>query len=71
MSRTIKKPYRHSRAFDTTCRNHGSCPYCERGRLHNANRTEAESEADLDEYLKNVAEFEYQSHWVSLVIGAN
>lgn len=23
-----RKPYRKSKAFDRSCRNHGSCPYC-------------------------------------------
>lgn len=27
-----RKPYRGSKAFDRTCRNHGSCAYCERQR---------------------------------------
>lgn len=30
-----RKPYKKSKAFDRTCRNHGSCPYCELGRKHN------------------------------------
>ena len=36
-----RKPYRGSRAFDSSCRNHGDCPYCECGRKHaNLRRTE-------------------------------
>lgn len=31
---TIRKPYRGSRRFDTSCRCHGSCPYCRSNRLH-------------------------------------
>ncbi len=27
-----RKPYRKSKAFDTSCRNHGSCPYCKENR---------------------------------------
>lgn len=27
-----RKPYRNSRAFDRTCRNRGSCKWCERNR---------------------------------------
>lgn len=27
-----RKAYRGSKAFDCTCRNHGSCSYCERNR---------------------------------------
>ena len=29
-----RKPYRGSKAFDYTCRNHGSCPWCEENRKH-------------------------------------
>ena len=29
-----RKPYRGSKAIDYTCRNHGSCPWCERNRRH-------------------------------------
>lgn len=36
MSRTRKQPYRKSRAFDASCRCHGSCPWCRGNRLHNA-----------------------------------
>ena len=27
-----RKPYRGAKSFDTTCRNHGSCPYCRSNR---------------------------------------
>ena len=30
-----RKPYRKSKAFDVTCRNHGSCAYCRGNRIHN------------------------------------
>ena len=33
-----RKPYRGSKRFDHTCRNHGSCPYCARNRQHKAKR---------------------------------
>lgn len=29
-----RKPYRGSKRFDASCRNHGSCPWCEKNRLH-------------------------------------
>lgn len=29
-----RKPYRGAKAVDSTCRNHGSCPYCRDNRLH-------------------------------------
>jgi hypothetical protein len=34
MSRTRKQPYRKSRAFDSSCRCHGSCGWCQGNRLH-------------------------------------
>jgi hypothetical protein len=36
-----RKPYRKSKAFDTSCRNHGSCPWCE------GNRTIQEQKEEL------------------------
>jgi hypothetical protein len=35
-----RKPYYHSKRFDRTCRNHGSCPYCAWGRQHKHKRRE-------------------------------
>ena len=29
-----RKPYYGARAVDATCRNHGSCPHCQRGRKY-------------------------------------
>lgn len=44
-----RKPYRKSKRFDRSCRNHGECPWCRDNRLH-ANRkrelTAKESEHD-------------------------
>lgn len=37
-----RKPYRKSKAFDHTCRNHGSCSYCRSNRLHKYRRQEPE-----------------------------
>ena len=33
-----RQPYRKSRAFDATCRNHGSCSWCREGRLHSTRK---------------------------------
>ena len=35
-----RKPYRRSKAFDRSCRSHGSCSYCERNRLFSSRRRE-------------------------------
>ena len=29
-----RKQYHGSKAFDRSCRNHGSCPWCKENRLH-------------------------------------
>jgi len=33
-----RKPYRGSKSFDSSCRNHGGCPYCGPGRLFNGRK---------------------------------
>jgi len=46
MSRSIKADYPKrfdSRRFDWSCRNHGSCGYCERNRLHFDKKARAKS----------------------------
>lgn len=44
-----RKPYRKSKRFDKTCRNHGSCPYCRDNRLHNRYKTEEDSKLKIKE----------------------
>ena len=43
MSRTVKQAYRKSRRFDRSCRNHGSCSYCQDNRHHSNNKRNEES----------------------------
>ncbi len=35
-----RKKYRGTKAWDRTCRNHGSCPHCEKARKHKIKRQE-------------------------------
>lgn len=35
-----RKPYRGSKAFDLTCRNHGGCDACLSNRMHGKNKQE-------------------------------
>jgi len=44
--REHRKPYYKSQRFDPSCRNHGSCGYCEGNRLYKRRR--AEYFADLE-----------------------
>ena len=39
-----RKPYRGSKAVDATCRNHGSCRWCEKNRTHGNKRREPSQE---------------------------
>ena len=43
-----RKPFRKAKAVDRTCRNHGSCPYCQAGVEY---KRAAADPADLDEQL--------------------
>ena len=51
MSRTRKKEYTGSKKFDRTCRNHGSCGYCEGNRTYNARRKEAAAREQMRDYV--------------------
>lgn len=35
-----RKPYYGAKAIDRTCRNHGTCVWCERNRLHSSRKRE-------------------------------
>lgn len=35
-----RKTYRRAKAVDPMCRNHGGCPWCEKGRLHKNKKAE-------------------------------
>lgn len=45
-----RKPYRRAKAVDRTCRNHGDCPYCRDGRLHQIRREREKMENKMEEY---------------------
>jgi hypothetical protein len=51
MSRTRRRPYRRSRAFDRSCRNAGSCPWCRGNRLHAAVREITRANERLREFV--------------------
>jgi hypothetical protein len=45
-----RKPYKDSRRFDRSCRNHGDCGYCFDNRTFFHKKREAFSIQDLKEY---------------------
>ncbi len=44
-----RKPYRKSKAFDTSCRNHGGCPWCESNRSINKRRKDLDAKEQMVE----------------------
>lgn len=46
-----RKPYRGSKEFDYSCRNHGSCPWCEKNRLFNNVKRKTIIEEQIKEYM--------------------
>jgi hypothetical protein len=47
-----RKPYRKSKSFDYSCRNHGSCGWCEGNRKHNSHKKEQAAIDDVRDYLE-------------------
>ena len=47
-----RKPYRKSKAFDPSCRNHGGCPACLSNRNHAIRK--AEEKANVDDGTKAI-----------------
>ena len=45
-----RKPYRKSKAFDPSCRNHGGCGYCEDNRTFRNRKAEIDAQEQLDEW---------------------
>lgn len=44
-----RKPYRGSRRFDKTCRNHGSCTYCVDNRTYSNRKLADAAQSQLKE----------------------
>jgi 5-methylcytosine-specific restriction endonuclease McrA len=45
-----RSEYYDSRRFDHTCRNHGSCSYCEHNRLYSSRRHLCRTKDELDHW---------------------
>ena len=45
-----RKPYKGAKSVDTTCRKHGSCPYCKGNRTYQLNKELMKSKSKLKEY---------------------
>lgn len=49
-----RKEYRKAKAFDTTCRNHGSCAYCYGNRTYSYRKRKIAAIEEIREYSKNL-----------------
>lgn len=58
-----RKPYRRSKAFDPSCRNHGACGYCKDNRTHFDKRTRLAAEEEIEEYLDSGYLDEYDDYY--------
>jgi hypothetical protein len=47
-----RRRYYRSKAFDTTCRPHGSCPHCRGSRLHSDRKARQIATEKLAEFLR-------------------
>jgi len=56
-----RKPYRGAPAFDRSCRPHGGCPYCERGRQYSTRKWKKVAEDTREEYLNYWEDFLIES----------
>ena len=43
-----RKPYRGSKAFDSSCRCHGGCPWCERNRMFSQKRKDLDAKEQIE-----------------------
>jgi hypothetical protein len=51
-----RKPYRRSKAFDASCRNHGGCPHCEGGRQHATKKRKISADEEIKETMPILGE---------------
>lgn len=47
-----RKPYTGAKAIDCSCRNHGTCGWCEGNRLQQARREDEATDQALREYIE-------------------
>lgn len=52
-NKEYRKPYRGSKAFDCSCRNHGSCDWCRENRAYKNLKREECIKNQLEGWYKN------------------
>lgn len=48
-----RKKYRHAKAVDTSCRNHGDCPHCKSDRTIQKQKMQQKAKDAIAEYFQN------------------
>ncbi len=48
-----RKPYKGAKRFDKTCRNHGSCNWCQENRTYKFRKKEMQEENSMHEFTKS------------------
>lgn len=65
MSRTYRKSYTKSKAFDSSCRSHGGCPWCEGNRTHSDTKRRVAADAQMKQAPKD-EQADYEDAMVEL-----
>lgn len=56
-----RQPYRKSKRFDSSCRNHGGCPWCESNRTRKNTIRARVAQEQIDEVVKSMEDNRRQS----------
>lgn len=64
---TVRREYRGSRRFDKTCRNGGSCGWCEGDRLYGRRKVEEAARVEVEEWkMREGEEGDELGDWLDL-----
>lgn len=59
-----RKPYRGAKAIDNTCRNHGSCVWCQENRIHKNEKRNLALEQRLKEFNQGACKWRDDFTWI-------
>lgn len=62
-----RKPYRKSKAYDRSCRNHGSCPWCLGNRQYSNKKRQSMAEISPSATEISLTTFEYERKFKDLL----
>jgi|GEM_PF-688798 hypothetical protein len=59
-----RKPYRGAKSIDATCRNHGSCSWCQENRIHKNEKRELAMDQRLKEFNQGTCKWRDDFTWI-------